>query len=90
MSGVAYNNILTIFPSAEQYVFDIIKKEDVEVHICECYLSKSQFIEYRFYDKKVFDKFLIDSGWLELPHTNQFNFKFFNAYENGKFLYKKA
>lgn len=89
MSGVAYKKILTLFPNAKEYVFDKIKPGDAEVHFCGCFLTKTHYIEYRFHDQEVFDKFLTDSGWNKLPSTNKFNFKYFNFYENNKFKYVK-
>ena len=85
MSGVAINKTLTLFQGALQHFIDAIDSKDVLVHICECFFTKTHFIEYEFKTQEKFDKFLKESRWNDLPSVNMFNFKKFDYYRDGKF-----
>ena len=90
MSGVAHGKILTIFPTAKIHVLSGIKREDVIVGVCECFITGRNYLEYRFHKKETFDKFLKTSDWYSLPIVNEFDFRYFNGYENGKFSFDKS
>jgi len=87
MSGIAYDNILTIFESAPIKLFSEIINYDAVVEFCTCQITKTTFMEYRFTDKEKLENFIVMTKWYKLPSLDIFGTKIFTDYRDGKFEY---
>ena len=87
MSGITSDKTLTIFASAPKHIIEVDDKHSLVVNIKECFITKTQFIEYVFHREKDFKNFIEKSKWNELPMVHKCGTRVFSDYINGKFVY---